>query len=173
MSGTPEKADDRLLSVGERELVEATQPAARVGRSRAELQALGARLREARDRARGIARRQQREMRGKSEPRGTTLTRDNTGSLAKTELLVAALKRVTSALRRLNTPTQADMTRKAMAAKQAAQVEHHPDAGRTASKGLQPKVSKRPTVRMDPREIGQASQAGKKAQARRDQGSSG
>ncbi len=170
MDDTPE-ADDRLLSAGERELVDATHGAVLARQSREELQALGKRLREARDRARGIARRQQREMRGKSEPRGATLARDNAGSLAKTEVLVAALKRVTQALRRLAAsaaPTQADIARKAMATKQIGHPEHHPDSGRTASAGLHPVVSTQPTVRMDPREIGRVSQAGKKAQARRD-----
>lgn len=163
-------SDDRLPSAGERELVDAAQPAALAARSRAELQALAGRLREARDRARGIAHRQRREMRGKSEPRGTAPARDDTGSIAKTEVLVAALRQVTLALRRLNRPTQADLSHKAMAAKQAARVEHHPDAGRTASPGLQSKPSKQRTVRMDPREIGRVSQAGKRAQARRDSG---
>jgi hypothetical protein len=73
--------------------------------SREELQGLGKRLREARDRSRRIASQQQREMRGKTEPRRAAPARDNSGSLGKTELLVGALKRVTAALRRLDKPT--------------------------------------------------------------------
>jgi hypothetical protein len=38
-------------------------------------------------------------MRGKTSPRGATPARDNTGSQGKTGVLVAALKRVTAALR--------------------------------------------------------------------------
>jgi hypothetical protein len=72
--------------------------------SRVELQALGKRLREARDRSRRIASQQQREMRGKADPRGAAPARDNTGSLSKTAVLVSALKRVTAALRKLNKP---------------------------------------------------------------------
>jgi hypothetical protein len=67
--------------------------------SRVELQALGKRLREARDRSRRIASQQQREMRGKADPRGAASARDNTGSLSKTAVLVGALTRVTAALR--------------------------------------------------------------------------
>lgn len=161
-------ADDRLLSASERELVASTQQPALGQHSKDELKAIGGRLREARDRARSIARQQQREMRGKSEPRGAAAARDNTGTTAKADVLVAALKQVTLALRRLNTPTQGAMAKKAMAAKQAAQVQHHPEGGPTASAGLKAKPSRKPTVRMDPREVGRVSQAGKKAQAKRD-----
>lgn len=163
-------ADDRWLSTAERELVDATQTGALAGMSREDLQALGKRLREARDRARAIARRQQREMRGKAEPRGVALARDNTGSVGKTEMLVAALKQVTLALRRLNAPTQTELARKALVRKQAMLATHHPAALRTAAAGAQSKPSKTPTVRMDPREVGRVSQAGKRAQARRDSG---
>ncbi len=164
----PVQADDRLLSAAERELVEATEPAALEGQSLPALRALGARLREARDRARGIARGQQREMRGKAAPRGATPARENAGSVAKTEVLVAALARVAAAQRALAAPTQAELARKAMAAKQGAPVQPHPGGGPTAGKGVRVKASQQPTVRMDPREVGRVSQAGKQAQARRD-----
>jgi hypothetical protein len=81
--------------------------------------------------------------------------------------LVEALKRVTAALRKLNRPTMAQVLRKALDAKQAA-VPQHPSPGRTASKGMQAKDSKQRSVRMDPREVGRASQATKVAQAKRD-----
>ncbi len=58
------------------------------GLTKDELQALGKRLREARDRSRSIAHRQKREIRGKTGPRGAVPARDNTGSEAKTEVLV-------------------------------------------------------------------------------------
>jgi hypothetical protein len=93
--------ENRLLSATEREMVALTRPPAVSRRSRVELQALGKRLREARDRSRDIASQQQREMRGKTAPRGAEPARDNTGSLGKTEVLVGALKRVTAALRKL------------------------------------------------------------------------
>jgi hypothetical protein len=96
------KREERLLSAAEREMVAQTRPPGVSQMSRVELQALGTRLREARDRSRRIASQQQREMRGKTAPRGAAPARDNTGSLRKTAALVGALKRVTAALRKLN-----------------------------------------------------------------------
>jgi hypothetical protein len=158
---------DRLLSIAEREMVEQTKLAGIALLSKEELQALGKRLREARDRARRIGRQQQREMRGKAEPRAASPARDNTGTEAKAQVLVDALRRVTAALRKLNASTPAGPARKATAAR-AIPTPQHPGPGRTASKGMQPKPSRRPTAKADPREIGRASQAVKVAQAKRD-----
>ena len=159
--------DDRLLNMAEREMVAQTRPPIADALTKEELQALGKRLREARDRSRRIASQQQREMRGKSGPRGAAPARDNTGSEAKTAVLVEALKRVTAALRKLNRPTPAQVLRKALEAKQAA-VPQHPSAGPTASKGMRATVSKQRSVRVDPREVGRVSKANKVAQAKRD-----
>jgi hypothetical protein len=159
--------DDRLLNMAEREMVAQTRPPIADALTKEELQALGKRLREARDRSRRIASQQQREMRGKSGPRGAAPARDNTGSEAKTAVLVEALKRVTAALRKLNRPAPAQVLRKALEAKQAA-VPQHPSAGPTASKGMRATVSKQRSVRLDPREIGRVSKANKVAQAKRD-----
>jgi hypothetical protein len=93
--------EGRLLSIAEREMVEQTMPPGIDRLPKAELQALGRRLREARDRARRIGRQQQREIRHKAEPRGATPARDNSGTEAKAQVLVDALKRVTAALRKL------------------------------------------------------------------------
>ncbi len=165
--GTQKEPEDRLLTTAEREMVARTRALDLSRASREELHALGKRLREARDRSRRIANQQQREMRGKGKPRGAVPARDNTGSLGKTEVLVAALKRVTAALGKLDKPTPAQLLRQVRRAKQAA-VAHHPGPGRTASKGMRPKASKKPTVRIDPREVGRASKATKVAQAKRD-----
>ena len=164
---SPTDNEDRLLGDAEREMVAQTRPPGVGLMSKEQLQALGKRLREARDRSRRIASQQQREMRGKTEPRGATLARDNTGSLGKTEVLVGALKRVTAALRKLNRPTTAQVLRQALDVKQAA-VAQHPGSGQTASKGMPSKASHQPTVRMDPREVGRVSKASKVAQAKRD-----
>lgn len=166
MSVNP-NAEDRLLSIAEREMVEQTKPAGIAQLSKEELQALGKRLREARDRAWRIGRQQQREMRGKVEFRAASPARDNTGTEAKAEVLVDALRRVTAALRKLNTPTPAEPARKATAAR-AMPAPQHPGPARTASKGMQPKPNRRPTAKADPREIGRTSQAVKVAQAKRD-----
>ncbi len=167
MSQHPD-SEERLLSVAEREMVALTKPPGITERSKDELQALGKRLREARDRARRIGRQQQREIRGKSEPRAATPARDNTGTEAKAQVLVDALKRVTGALRKLAAPTQAELTRKAAASKRAASATKIPAPGRTASKGMRSIASGRPTVKADPREVGRVSQAVKVAQRKRD-----
>ena len=134
-----------------------------------ELRALIPRLRAARDRARVIARQQKREMRGKAAPKGARPARDNTGTADKAEVLVAALKRATEALRRkLKSPTQAELARKALAKKRAAATTDRPAPGKTATKGMQPKASTKRAVKVDPRQVGSVSQAGKRAQARRD-----
>ncbi len=159
--------EDRLLTVPEREMVAQTRPPAVDMLGKEEIQALGKRLREARDRSRAIASQQQREMRGKSDPRGVVPARDNAGSESKTGVLVEALKRVTAALRKLNRPTATQVLRAALDAKSAAEP-RHPGPGRTASSGMKSRESKQPSVRMDPREVGRVSKATKVAQAKRD-----
>jgi hypothetical protein len=132
----PTEREDRLLSTAEREMVAQTKPPVVGQLSKEALQALGKRLREARDRSRRLASQQQREMRGKTSPRGATPARDNTRSLGKTEVLVAALKRVTAALRTIGkpTPTSAELLRKVQEARKA-KAAQRPGPGRTASKG--------------------------------------
>ena len=159
--------DERLLNVAEREMVGQTEASAIVALSVADLQALGDRLRKARDRSRRIANQQGREMRGKAEPRGATPTRENAGTVDKTAVLVEALKRVTAAKRKLTAPTQAQLSRKAIDMKSAAPVMLHP-GGRTASTGMKSKPATKATLKVDPREVGRVSKAGKVAQARRD-----
>ena len=65
-----------------------------------ELKAVARRLREAHDRATAIGTRQAREMRGKAEPRGAKLAKDNLGTVAKAQALRDALDRVEAELRR-------------------------------------------------------------------------
>ncbi len=160
--------DDRLFNAAEREMVERTKPPVLDELSKEALQALAKRLRSARDRARRIGRQQKREIRGKADPKGAVAAGDNAGTEAKAEALVAAISRVTGALRKLSAPTQIELTRKAVAMKRAAPVAQHPGAGSTASKGMIAKASRRPTVKSDSREVGRVSQAGKIAQAKRD-----
>lgn len=85
---------ERLLSKDENELVtQASQP--KLGQlSATDLSALAKRLRDARDKAQTVARRQRREMRGKAAPSGARAASDNTGSVEKSALLAAAMQRV-------------------------------------------------------------------------------
>ena len=84
----------RLLSAGELEAVAATRRPAIEQTSDEQLKVMAQRLRRFRDRARDIAARQKREMRGKAAAKGTKRTRNNAGTLAKAKVLEEAIERV-------------------------------------------------------------------------------
>jgi hypothetical protein len=94
------KEEARLLTAAENELVAATRPPVIERQSVDELKAVARRLREAHDRAKAIGTRQAREMRGKAEPRGAKLAKDNLGTVAKAQALREALDRVEAELNR-------------------------------------------------------------------------
>jgi hypothetical protein len=93
------KEEARLLTAAENGLVAVTRPPEIERQSVDELKAVARRLREAHDRAKAIGTRQAREMRGKAEPRGAKLAKDNLGTLAKTQALRDALDRVEAELK--------------------------------------------------------------------------
>jgi hypothetical protein len=168
------KFEARLLSAAELEAVNATRPPAIEQASDQQLNALAQRLRRARDRAKDIGARQKREMRGKTDPRGTKSIRDNTGTLAKAQLLVQAIERVEEELSRREklvtaTTTQADLSRRALELKLSHPAPPHPGSGRSASEGMKPKERQKPLrVGASKGEVGRVSQEGKVAQARKD-----
>jgi hypothetical protein len=170
------KLEARLLSAAELEVVNATRPPAIEQASDEQLKVLAQRLRRARDRAKDIGARQKREMRGKADPRGTKPTRDNTGTLAKAQVLGEAIERVEEELsRRENlttaTTTQADLSRHALELKLSHPAPPHPGSGRSASEGMKPKERQKPLrVGASKGEVGRVSQEGKVAQARKDSG---
>src|ERR1700674_4083393 len=94
------KLEARLLSGAELELVAVTRPREIERQSVDELKAVARRLREAHDRAKAIGTRQAREIRGKAEPRGAKLAKDNLGTVGKAQALRDALDRVEAELRR-------------------------------------------------------------------------
>jgi hypothetical protein len=94
------KEEARLLTAAENELVARTRPPEIERRSVDELKSVARRLRDAHDRAKAIGTRQAREMRGKSEPRGAKLAKDNLGTVAKAQALRDALERVEAELGR-------------------------------------------------------------------------
>ena len=170
------KLEARLLSAAELEVVNATRPPAIEQASDEQLKVLAQRLGRARDRAKDIGARQKREMRGKADPRGTKPTRDNTGTLAKAQVLGEAIERVEEELsRRENlttaTTTQADLSRHALELKLSHPAPPHPGSGRSASEGMKPKERQKPLrVGASKGEVGRVSQEGKVAQARKDSG---
>jgi hypothetical protein len=161
----------RLLGAAELEDVEATRPPAIEQASAEQLKVLAQRLRRARNRAKDIAAGQKREMRGKADPRGTKPTRDNTGTLAKAQVLGVAIERIEDELsRRENfTTTQADLSRRALELKLSHPAPPHPGSGRSPSEGMKSKERQKPLrVGASKGEVGRVSQEGKVAQARKD-----
>ena len=94
------KLEARLLSGAELELVAVSRPPEIERQSVDALKAAARRLREAHDRAKAIGTRQAREMRGKAEPRGAKLAKDNAGTVGKAQALREALDRVEAELGR-------------------------------------------------------------------------
>jgi hypothetical protein len=164
------KDEERYLDKDERELVARTHQPELGGVEDKELADLKKRVRERRDRARDIASRQRREMRGKARPQGQEGVRDDAGSKVKLAVLAHAMKRVNaeSARRARKDGRQAmvEGLRESLARKRAATSDR--PKSRTAGKGMKANPN---TVReqiADPREVGRVSQSQKKAQARRD-----
>jgi hypothetical protein len=94
------RLEARLLTAAELELVALTRPPEIERRSADELKAAARRLREAANRAKAIAERQQREIRGKAAPHGARPAKDNLGTIGKSQALRAALDRVEAEQRR-------------------------------------------------------------------------
>ena len=115
-------------------------------------------------------------MRGKAHPRGAKPTRDNTGTLAKAQVLDEAIERVEEELSRrenltTTSTTQADLSRHALELKLSHPAPPHPGSGRSASEGMKPKERQKPLrVGASKGEVGRVSQEGKVAQARKDSG---
>jgi hypothetical protein len=129
-------------------------------------------VRERRDRAADIGRRQRREMRGKSAPRGASPVEGDVGSRIKLGILAAAVKRINSERARRQTAGKwtdlVSNAKKALALKKEAADDRPPKAGRTAGKGMRAKTSKKAPEIARPDEVGRVSQAVKTAQAKRD-----
>ena len=92
--GRSRKVEERVLDKDEKELVAQSHHPALKGVADGELSKLVGLLRERRDRALDISKRQRREMRRKAAPAGATPASDNSGSREKAAVLAAALKRV-------------------------------------------------------------------------------
>ena len=173
---TKTESEDRALNAAELEMVKVTRAPAIEQQATDELKALAHRLRQAHSRANDISIRQQREMRGKADPRGAQPVTDAAGSVAKTQVLFEAIHRVDQELSRreeaeTGKPSSAEFARKALELKMSAEAAQHPDPGRTAKTGMRPKKRMEEfTGGTSKREMGRVSQAGKVAQARKDLG---
>ena len=166
------KTEARLLSDEERGLVASSRPPAIQALTDAELSRLAALLRERRKRARDIANRQGREMRGKVPPAGVKGATRSDGSKLKAEALSAAVKRVNNErVRRAKAsaePSQAALARKALRLKKASGEIKTTPSYRTAGKGMKPIESRHVEDLARRGEIGRVTAYVAAAQAKRD-----
>ncbi|TRO96268.1 hypothetical protein FKB34_04215 [Glycocaulis profundi] len=166
------KDEARLLAKDELELVEKTHHPAIAELSDKELAETKKLLRERRDRAGDIAKRQRREMRGKAgRAQGAKPASDNLGTKEKSAALGQALKRLNSETARRQSrsgreATQAGM-KKALEMKSASASAKRP-ASKTADKGMAKNESGKRATKVNPGKVGSVSAAGKKSQAKRD-----
>lgn len=169
------RREDRFLADDERELVAYSRAQAVKSLSDEDLRSIVTRLRERRRRARDLAARQQREVRGKSDPAGTKRATGNIGTEYKAEALTAALKRVNKELARRQAasevPTQLALARKALKLKLAAEKRANPRpplASRNRNTGMRPNENQKAedlTVRS---EVGRVTKFVASSQAKRD-----
>jgi len=164
------KLDERrLMSDEEFTLVEQTRYPVLGKLEEAALKDLTQRLRERRDRARDIAHRQRREVRGKGR-QATSFEKQDAGNRRKARLLGEALTRINSERTRRKAEEFRANARRALALRQGAEAPARPDSGKTARKGMRKNPSDRRERIVNPMNAGRISQAGKRAQAVRDNG---
>jgi hypothetical protein len=138
------KQEARALSADERALVHKSRLPAVRSLTDPQLAALVKRLRERRDRARTVARRQRREIRGKAAARGAAPTRADEGSKLKLSVLTTALQRLDAETkRRRSTAAKKSLVasaRKALALKQESGRAAAPSNEGAANTGLRGKA---------------------------------
>lgn len=166
------KTEARLLTQEERNLVDRTRATAIRDVPDAELAKLVAELRERRKRARDIASRQSREMRGKSEPAGRSPATRSDGTHRKAEVLASALKRLNNErVRRAKAsavPSQASLARRALRLKRAAASPNRTPQHLTAGEGMKPIENEKFEDLSRRGEIGRVTKFVATAQAKRD-----
>jgi hypothetical protein len=167
------KTEQRFLPNEERDFVSQSHHPALRNLGEDDLQSLIKLLRERRNRARDIARRQRREMRGKAQPSGSRPATDDTRARMTKQILAAALKRVNKERQRRRYKAareeQVASSRRALTMKRATSGNsHRPPSTDTAGEGMRAKPSERAPDLVRPMEVGRVSQFVKDAQARRD-----
>lgn len=133
--------EQRLLAQDELLLVEQTRQPTVQTIADTELASLVSALRQRRDRAREVASRQRREMRGKADPSGKRPAADDTGSRGKVEFLSAAVKRANKEFaRRKRGSAREELTanaKRALASRKAADARSpRRPISRTAGEGM-------------------------------------
>jgi hypothetical protein len=166
------KQEERALSADERAIVAKSRPPALQALSDADLAKLVKLMRGRRDRAKTMAERQRREMRGKGRTRGATPSRADDGTALKLSVLAMAARRLTAETdRRRRTKAKSQLmasAKKALARKKQAGREAPSFEMRTANPGLRPKENKRAPNLIRPGERGRLRKAQAVAQAKKD-----
>jgi hypothetical protein len=161
----------RFLNDSEKRLVEASHHPEVCDLSNEELADLRRNLRTRRTRARDIASRQRREIRGKAAPRGEKSTADDAGSREKLSVLSAALQRVNSETSRRERYTARQELKqnaeRALELRRAASRPKRPKSKRPKD-GMHPIPNERRPDLVNRMEVGRVSQFVKDSQARRD-----
>jgi hypothetical protein len=168
------RATERSVLTSEQlELVDKTHHPAIYDVDAKELHALRKQIRNEKGKVRTLVRQRQREIRGKSEPRGNAFPGNTEQPLKRKQALSAALKRVNRELVRQRAlearSANVDAARRALAAKRNANfVNPMAQQDRTSGKGMQPVPSSRRRRIIPGSQIGSVSQQTRNAQARKD-----
>jgi hypothetical protein len=170
--GVPIAAERRLLTEDEYDPVAASHYPALEAAKREDLIELARWLRARRAKASDIVRHRRRVRRGKQDPRNIAAeTASERGLAAKKQVFSRALRRVNARIDKIRTDerrAEAIAHMHEALARKAAKPKRHPKAGAHATEGMAARPStKREKVR-EPSETGRVSQAGKRAQAKKD-----
>ena len=167
------KSEQRFLSDEELGFVSQSHHPALRDLAEDALQSLIKLLRDRRDRAGDIARRQRREMRGKAQPAGSRPATDDSGTRMKRQILAAALKRANKERQRRHYKAaraeQVASSRRALAMKRAsAGKSHRPPSTDMPREGMRANPSQRAPDLVRPIELIAQNLFISDAQARRD-----
>jgi hypothetical protein len=137
-----------------------------------QLRATRAQLRDMRGKAKTVAHHKRREARGKGPQRAAGASGSSEHAAQRKQIFSQALRRTNRQLERLEhaearARTAAGVER-AMAMVRRLKAAERPGPGRHASPGMRSNPSLRRAMGVDPAMVGRVSQAGKRAQARRD-----
>jgi hypothetical protein len=168
----PSKTEQSLLKHDELEIVRGTHHPAIYESDVAALKSLKTRLRDILGKERTLARTKRREVRGKAEARGKSFPGTAERPQQRKQVFASALKRVNRELDRLAKldarNANIEAAHKALAMHRAANFVHHPDPGKTAGGGMQPKTSTRKRYVVPGAKIGSILRATAVKQAKRD-----
>jgi hypothetical protein len=166
-------AERRLLAEDEYEPVARSHYPALRSLAREDLTQLARWLRSRRNRACDIIRERRRSYQGRVPPPGGApeVPSEQRGMSAKKQVFARALRRVNAQIGRLLAAEAREQNlgrlRAALERRRAAPV-HHRASDRTARQGMRPHENLTDMVQVEPGQIGPVSQAGRDAQARRD-----